>query len=367
MKQHDVILIGAGIAGTSAAAMLAEHHSLIVLEQEAHPGQHSTGRSAATWDPFYGPPVIQALTELSAPLLNAPCAEFSKHPFTSQRGQMVFTTIDSDARPAENTDQMIQLTKAEAREKVSLLKTDRIDSIWYADSLVNIDVDMLHQAFIRQAKRRGAEVACNSRVKKIVRSKGRWVVTTENDVFTAQIVVNASGAWADQIAAMAGLAPIGLQPKRRTAALVPYKAGSSMHTWPMLSNAIEDFYCMPFGPELMISPVDETQVEPHDAWPSDFDVAVGIERFQNAVEYDVPRINHSWAGLRTFSPDGAPVVGFDANASGFFWLAGQGGYGIQTSAAMAILVQGLINESFDQHPQQYIDIAKQLSPNRFED
>ncbi len=365
MPQREVIVIGAGIAGTSVAASLAKHYSVVVLEQESQPGYHATGRSAATWAPFYGPPVIQALTALSGPTLNTPPADFSDQQFTSPRGQMILGTTESDAAPEESTREMVQLSKAEAKAKVSLLKTELVESIWYTEGLVNIDVDLLHQAYIRQLKDNNASVACNSRVIAITRKGRNWVVSTGNETFSAPIIVNAAGAWADSIAALAGISPLGLQPKRRTAALVPYKI-PAMNSWPLLFNAVEDFYCIPFGGSLLISPADESPVEPHDAWPDDIDVAVGIDRFQKLIDYEITKIDHSWAGLRTFATDGAPVVGFDNNTEGFFWLAGQGGYGIQTSAAMATLASGLIKQEFESDQEQYQHIANELTPCRFD-
>ena len=281
MHNPDIIIVGAGIAGTSAAAMLAEHYSVVVLEMESQPGYHATGRSAATWAPFYGPPVIQALTALSGPTLNSPPPAFSDRPFTSPRGQMIVTTPESST-PEESTSDMQVLSKAQAKEKVELLKTVLIDTIWYTEGLVNIDVDLLHQAFIRQLKHNNGAIVCDCRVTAIARKDLRWHMTTSNGSFSAPIVINASGAWADHLATLAGIPTLGLKPKRRTAALVPYKVESMQH-WPLIFNAAEDFYCTPFGGSLMISPADETCVEAHDAWPDDTDIATGIDRFQRVI------------------------------------------------------------------------------------
>ncbi len=364
MNKPDIIVVGAGIAGTSAAALLAEHYSVLVLEMEAQPGHHSTGRSAATWAPYYGPPVIQTLTALSGPALNSPSPEFSNQPFTSPRGQMVFTTRDSANSPEESTSEMRLLSKSQARDKVGLLKTDMIDLIWYTDGLVNIDVDLLHQAFMRQLKNNHGTIVCNQRVNALNRQGRNWQVVTDGGTYSAPIVINAAGAWADTLATLAGIPEIGLQPKRRTAALVPYK-GDSMQHWPLIFNAAEDFYCIPFGGSLLISPADETPVDPHDAWPDDTDVATGIDRFQRVIDYDIEHVSHRWAGLRTFAPDGVPVVGYERSVDGFFWLAGQGGYGIQTSVAMATLTCGLIREAFDTDQEQYSGLSKALTPSRF--
>lgn len=365
MKQYDVIIIGAGIAGTSAAAALAEQQRVLVLEQESHPGYHSTGRSAATWAPFYGPPVIQHLTALSGPTLNNPAQSFSTEPFTSPRGQMVFTTKTHAADPAESVAGMTPLSKEQAKDIVDQLRTDVIDEVWYTEKLVNVDVDRLHQAFIRKFKSCSGHIHCNAAVTHLEYRNSVWHVSTGSDSFTAKVIVNAAGAWADSVAELAGGAPLNIQPKRRTAALVPFKENTNMHKWPLIFDASENFYCIPFGGSLLVSPADETPVDAHDAWPDDLDVARGIDRFQNVIDYDISSVEHSWAGLRSFATDGAPVVGFDQQLPGFFWLAGQGGYGIQTSPAMAELATGLIQESFNANSQDYQNIAGQLSPHRF--
>ena len=201
-------------------------------------------------------------------------------------------------------------------------------------------------------------------------SDNRWHITTPTTCYQTPIVINAAGAWADSIAALAGVTPVGLQPKRRSAALAPYAEGENMPDWPMIFGAGESFYCTPFGNGMMISPADETPVDPHDIWPEDIDIATGIDLFQQHIDYDFKSVIHQWAGLRTFAPDGNPVVGFDNNLPGFFWLAGQGGYGIQTSPALAALCRELIypdsgtSNGFFTEPE-ITDLRYKLSPARY--
>lgn len=376
-EKTDIIVIGAGIAGTSAAAALAESASVIVLEQEAQPGYHATGRSAATWAPFYGPQVIQRLTAHSKQTLCSPGPKLGGNSFTTPSGEMMLGRAQ-DAGELEEQKQlgMHAIPFKEAQQMVPLLRRDVIDSVLYTDAMLRIDVDALHQAYIKTLKAAGGSIACNAKVESLRNDGQGWSVATSDRHYEAPIVINAAGAWADEIAAMAGVGTIGIQPKRRSAALVPFAENANMENWPMIFGAGEVFYATPFGNGMMISPADETPVEPHDAWPDELDLATGIDHFQSMIDYDIRRITHSWAGLRTFAPDGSPVVGFDSKVPGFFWLAGQGGYGIQTSAAIATLCAKLINESRNnkteaeyfvnpQDHQELSSLASQLNPARF--
>jgi len=368
--QVDILVIGAGIAGTSAASALSENNSVVVVEREAHPGYHSTGRSAATWAPFYGPPVIQQLTALSYSLLSDPYVEFADTAFTSDKGElMVCSQSNQDEFDHHQALGMQRLSSPDALKLVPLLKLTETDRVLYTDKMLDIDVDRLHQAYIRYAKQHGCDLVCDAQVESIDRVEGLWHVVTSKGVWASPVVVNAAGAWADAIAELAKVVPVGIQPKRRTAALVPYLDEYHMADWPMIFAADESFYCTPFGNGLMISPADETDVEPHDVWPDEVDVASGIEEFERYVDYQVEQVVHKWAGLRSFANDGNPVVGFDKQAAGFFWLAGQGGYGIQTSPALAALSKCLIEGNqftssvFDSLSAEML--CEDLDPSRF--
>lgn len=371
-KEADIIVIGAGIAGTSAAAALVDSASIVVLDQEAQPGFHSTGRSAATWAPFYGPDVIQQLTAASKPTLSNPGKEMGGVSFTAPRGEMMLgRNGDEEEIDRHKAFGMHALTMDEALEYVPLLK-DAVSHILYTDNMLSIDVDALHQAYIKKIKSCRSNIDCDQRVTSLEYSSDKWMVKTATAQYSAPIIINAAGAWADQIASMAGVKTVGLQPKRRSAALAPYADNANMAAWPMIFGAGECFYCTPFGNGMMISPADETNVEPHDAWPEDLDIATGIDMFQQFIDYEVQTLSHQWAGLRTFAPDGNPVVGFDSDVPGFFWLAGQGGYGIQTSPAMGALCSALISsERGIDNPDVLLSendvqvLTRALSPGRF--
>ncbi len=370
--ETDIIVIGAGIAGTSAAAELATNANVIVLEREAHPGYHSTGRSAATWAPFYGPDVIQKLTALSKTTLCNPPIEMGGTAFTGPRGEMMLGRTGDEEEIDQHIEYGMQaLSKSDALQYVPLIN-ESVTHFLYTDNMLSIDVDALHQSYIKKTKSLGSSIECNQEVVSVEYSTNKWIVATATTQYSAPIVVNAAGAWADQIAALAGAETIGLQPKRRSAALTPYAEHSNMADWPMIFGAGEVFYCTPFGNGMMISPADETIVEPHDAWPDDLDIATGIDIFQQFINYEVQTLNHQWAGLRTFAPDGNPVVGFDSELPGFFWLAGQGGYGIQTSPAIGALCAELIltkhsvaNTSVLLNESHRKDLTNALSPVRF--
>lgn len=368
----DIIVIGAGIAGTSAAAALAGSAHVLVLDQEAQPGYHSTGRSAATWAPFYGPDVIQQLTAASKPTLSNPATDMGGNPFTGPRGEMMLgRTGDEEEIDRHKAFGMQSIKRDEALEYVPLLK-ESVTHVLYTDNMLSIDVDALHQAYIKKLKSGKGGIKCDQQVTSLEYSENKWTVNTTTAQFHAPIVINAAGAWADQVATLAGVKTVGLQPKRRSAALIPYAENTDMAGWPMIFGAGETFYCTPFGNGMMISPADETIVEPHDAWPEDLDIATGIELFQQFINHEVQTLNHQWAGLRTFAPDGNPVVGFDAELPGFFWLAGQGGYGIQTSPALGALCSSLIcshRKTKDSYAllnkNEIQNLSNALSPGRF--
>ncbi len=370
--QTDIVIIGAGIAGASAAAALSDYANVIVLEQEAQPGYHSTGRSAATWAPYYGPDVIQQLTALSKPTLTNPPQSLGSSSFTGARGEMMLARKGDEAEIEKHKESGLQpLPIKEALQLVPLLREDTITNILYTDNLLSIDVDALHQAYIKKLKSNGGEIQCDNEVTSLHRNNDSWQVHTSNAIYSAPIVIKAAGAWAGKVGRIAGAIPIEFQPKRRSAALVPYAKNSNMADWPMILGAGETFYCTPFGNGMMISPADETAIEPCDVWPEDLDIATGIDLFQQCIDYDIQSVTHQWAGLRTFATDGKPVVGFDSSINGFFWLAGQGGYGIQTSPAISELCLAIIfPESRDKmhasmSGKTIQSLDESLSPGRF--
>ncbi|MGE0210883.1 MAG: NAD(P)/FAD-dependent oxidoreductase [Parvibaculaceae bacterium] len=341
VQSADVIVIGGGIAGASAASELASDRKVVLLEMEDRPGYHTTGRSAAMFVPTYGPPLIMAITRASADFFHNTPEGFADTPILSPRGELMLVQ-PGEEEEAEKARAMglkdISMEKGKAL--IQLLRTDRLVALLLDEAAQSIDVDVLHQGFLRRFRQRGGTLTCDAEVTRLGRSNGTWRAETKQGAFEAPVVVNASGAWADIVAGRAGVRPCGLTPKRRSAALLSMPVDISR--WPLTFGAGETFYFKPMGGKLMLSPADVTPVEPHDAWADDMLLAEAIERFQNVIDHEVTHIDHTWGGLRTFSPDGELVVGFDPEAQGFFWLAGQGGYGIQTSPAASRLAGALI-------------------------
>lgn len=360
-REFDIIVIGAGIAGASAAAHLAGTARVAILEMEDRPGYHTTGRSAAAYEPNYGPAPILALTRASR-------AHFDAGGYLTPRETIFFMPATQEAafeRLMAAQRGMEEITVAEARARFPLLREGYARRAVLDRGTADIDVDLLHQSYLRRFRQNGGELHCSHPVTALER-KGAWEVRAGNETFRAQIIVNAAGAWGDRVAAMAGRRPIGLQPKRRSAALVPGPGGTGVMQWPMVGDVGETWYCKPQSGKLLISPADATPVDPHDAYADDMTLAEGIARFEEAVDHRITRVEHSWGGLRSFAPDGCPVAGYDAAADGFFWLIGQGGYGIQSAPALSQLAAALVRG--EAPPASILDEGlspESLSPLRF--
>ncbi len=341
----DIIVIGAGIAGASVAAHLTRDLKVVILEMEERPGYHSTGRSAATYEPNYGPPSIRALTRASRGFFETPPQGFAPAPLVSPRNS-IFLVPD---RQRERAEQMLnsgldfsEISFAEARRQFPPLKESYARHALIDATTADIDVDLLHQGFLRMVKARGGEIICRAPAEAIASENGAWQVITPQGAFSAPILINAAGAWGDVVARLAGVQPMGLAPKRRSMAVVPAPAGIDVMEWSFAGDAGETWYAKPSGGRLLVSPADAEPVEPHDAYADDMTLAEGIARFEEAVEIEVTRLEGSWGGLRSFVPDGNPVCGFDHVVRGFFWLIGQGGYGIQTAPALGELAAALV-------------------------
>jgi len=343
----DVVVVGAGIAGASLAALLAESLRVVLLEQEEQPGYHSTGRSAAMYIVNYGPPDVRALSLAGRDFFFGPPDGFAEHPLVSPRGVLMLAHPGQEqaleAQVAGSVG-MTAISPETARELIPLLRPEAVAAAGYEADAQDIDVAALHQGYLRLFRARGGRVALRAPLQAAERRGGTWHIETPAGAFEAPLLVNAAGAWADRVAVTAGLAPLGIQPKRRTALIVegaPGEPGSAR--WPLAADVGESWYCRPeAGRKLLVSPADATPSEPCDARPEELDVAIAVDRFQQAIDLPVRRIEHSWAGLRSFSPDGSLVIGFDPEAEGFFWLAGQGGYGIQTAPGAAALAAALV-------------------------
>ena len=343
----DFIVVGAGMAGASIAANLAAVGRVAVLEAEQHAGYHSTGRSAAFFTENYGNATIRALTRASRQFLFEPPPNFASVPLCVPREGLYFARADQlDELEAMRADADVRaatrpLTAAEVRARVPLFRDGYVAGGLAEHGSADLDVDAIHQGFLRQARAAGAALHFDCPVRALQRQGGLWVATTPQGEFNAPVVVNAAGAWCDELAALAGIAPCGLQPMRRTAVLIPVPRGLRADDWPLTVDISEQFYFKPDAGLLLLSPADESPCPACDVQPEELDVAIAIDRFEQATGVEVRAIKRSWAGLRVFAPDRTPVVGFDPVAEGFFWLAGQGGYGIQTAPALGRLAAAL--------------------------
>jgi D-arginine dehydrogenase len=338
-QDFDVIVIGAGIAGAAVAANLAPHARVCVLEREDQPGYHTTGRSAAMFMESYGPTQVRALTRASRSHLAA--SVNGEPPLISPRGALYVARAEqADALRALHDQlrsegaQAQLLDTAAARMRVPVLREEAAALALLDDDACDIDVDRLHQRFLREARRHGAQLLLNAGAQALAFADGRWRVSTPMQSFSAPVLVNAAGAWADEVAALAGVATLGLEPRRRSAFTFAPPAGVDVRGWPCVAGIDEDFYFKPEAGVLLGSPANADPVAPHDVVAEEFDIALGIHRIEQATTLTIRRPLRTWAGLRSFVPDGALVGGFDAAAVGFFWCCGQGGYGIQASPAM---------------------------------
>jgi len=348
MEKHDVdvTVIGAGIAGATAAAALAADRRVALLEMEESAGYHATGRSAALWILNYGPPDVRALTGLSRLFFESPPPGFADVPLMSRRAVVFLAPASQHAALAAMLAEgqgLRPIAIADLCRRVPALRPDYAVAAAIEEDAFDIDVAALHQGFLNQLRARGGALALRHRAGRIVRRLGVWEVeTSAGTVFHAPVVVNAAGAWGDTVAAIAGVAPIGLTPCRRTAAIIDPAPHDVAH-WPLLNDVAHSWYLRPEArTRLMVSPADETPMDAHDVQAEELDVAIGIDRMQQALDIPVRRVERRWAGLRTFTPDRSLALGWDRDAEGFFWNVGQGGYGIQTSPAAGMLVADLI-------------------------
>lgn len=338
-----VLVIGGGIAGAGLAYALAARATVTVLERETHCGYHATGRSAASFTETYGSPVIRRLAMASRAFLALPPPGFTASPLLIPRGTLTVARSDQlDALDAMLDDARRLVPGVHRLDGDAVLRRVPILRPGYAAAAMNepdamdLDVHGLHLGFLQGARRAGCQVVTGAEVAGLDRAAGGWRVRTRaGQAFQADILVNAAGAWADEVAAMAGVAPLGLQPKRRTALTIELPPGVPGQGWPLVDDVDGDFYFKPDAGALFVSPADATDSPPTDAQPDELDIAIAVDRLQRATTLQVQRVRRAWAGLRTFADDGNPVVGRDDAMDDFVWLAGQGGYGIKTSPALS--------------------------------
>jgi D-arginine dehydrogenase len=346
-RTFDFIVIGGGMAGASAAAHLARRGAVALLERETQPGYHSTGRSAALFSTIYGNAPVRALTRASQAFLFESPSWFTPTPLVSPRSTLFFATQEQAAMLAsfrEDADVAAHtqvLDAAQAAALVPAFKPGFLGGAVLEPGSADIDVAALHQGYLRQARAHGAAVLLDCAIAGLQRAGGRWVLRTNQGTLSAPVVVNAAGAWGDEVARLAGARPVGLRPLRRTAVLVDPPRQLACSAWPAAIAIDESFYFKPDAGRLLLSPADEEPSPPCDAQPEDLEVAIAVDRFETAVGARVDKVFHRWAGLRVFSADRTPVVGFDPVAEGFFWLVGQGGYGIQSAEGLGRLTAAM--------------------------
>lgn len=374
MSAFDIVIIGAGIAGASAAFAIGNRARVLLVERESQPGYHSTGRSAAVYAETYGNAAIRALTTGSRAFFMAPPDGFADHPILTARGALHVGPAEAAPRLERLAAELRRLVASvrtvdasEIRALCPALRPDVAAAGLYEPEAMDIDVHALHRGFLRGAQAAGATLVCDADVTMLDRRDGLWQVTTTAGRFAAPIVINAAGAWADTIAARAGIAPVPVRPKRRTALTFDPPAGLEVAAWPMVIDSDEQWYFKPDAGRLLASPADETDIEACDVQPDEMDLAIAIDRIETATTLAIRRPAAKWAGLRSFTPDRTIVCGFDSAAEGFCWLAGQGGYGIQTSPAMGRVAAALaLGDGFPADLQALGVDAARLSPDRFD-
>jgi len=371
-----VVIIGGGIAGAAAAWHLVERCDVVLVEQEDRFGLHSTGRSAATLSSTSGLPVVCALAEASRSFLESPPPGFCDHPLLGPRGLL---WIGRDTADATKLDAMAGLVDsgvaptarridaAECRRILPSLLDDAVaeGGFWEPDAK-SIDVALLLQSFLGGARRKGLEIYTSHQMVRALRMRhrsGMWRVDIDGFELDADYVVNAAGAWADTVAERAGVSPIGLQPYRRTAFISP--TSTSVDAWPLVMDIGNRFYFEPEAGGLLVSPSEETPTEPCDAQADEIDIALGLERVNEALASPLRSVRHAWAGLRTFASDRVPVVGRDTANDSFIWLAGQGGAGIKIAPVLGAMVADMVTGVDDDPLTTFGESRSALDPRRF--
>lgn len=351
----DIIVIGGGIAGISAAARLSKHAKVTVLEAESALGYHASGRSAALFEENYGCASVKALNRASATY---------HQPYLTPRGFLLVGRKGEDEvfQHDLNNLKTNEISVGEARQHVPILN-DKITRAAYHDGAQDIDTDRMIQDFAKILRANGGQIVTNSKVDKITFGNKRWAVSSGETTYTAETLVNAAGAWADQVATLANIPQIGITPLRRSMAQIPAPKGHDITKWPIFFGVGEAWYAKPDAGKLLISPADETLVEPHDAYADDMTLAEGIDRFQQHVTHEVTRVETTWAGLRSFAPDRTLVLGRDPSNPNFIWCAGQGGYGFQTAPAASQLIADITCGQTIELEEATIAA---LSPDRFQ-
>jgi D-arginine dehydrogenase len=339
-RTADFIVIGAGIGGASTAYWLAARASVIVLERETQPGYHSTGRSAATYMESYGPAQVRALTRASLDFFNNPPDGFCESPLLSPRGALFIAGPGQESELAEHeasaravSPRVERLDAKQAAAFLPVLREEQLTGAVLEKDVADIDVDALLQGFLRGTRAAGSSTVYGVNINSLTRKDGVWEVVTDQGTYRAPVIVNAAGAWADTVGALAGATPLGLVPKRRSAFMFAPPEGMATAHWPFFMDVLQSFYIKPDAGMLMGSPCNADPVEAHDVQAEELDIAIAIDNIERLTTLRIRRPTHVWAGLRTFAADGEFVGGYDPRMPGLFWAAGQGGYGIQSAPA----------------------------------
>jgi len=361
---YDFAIAGCGIAGASVAYELSFLGArVLVLETEAYPAFHTTGRSAAFYMEAYGNDIVRKITQASRAFFDKPPLGFTEVPLLKECGALYLARNSQQEKLNSLYQELNQriagcklVDQNFIKQKLPLIKTNIIESGFWEPLSMEIDVASLLAGYIKLAKKNGAEFVFNQAIKKLARKTNGWLI---NETHQAKVLINAAGAWADELAQLAGVLPLGLIPKKRTVCVAKPSKAIDVKSWPLTLDIEEQFYFKPFSNSLLITPADETPSFPHDVQADELDVAKGIYRVQQVMNIEFSQVQKQWAGLRTFSLDKSPVVGFDKNIENFFWLAGQGGYGIQMAPALAKIAANLAN-----HKAVDFDLST-ISPHRF--
>jgi D-arginine dehydrogenase len=344
----DIVVIGAGMAGASVACALAAERRVLLLEAEARPGYHATGRSAALFDEAYGNLPIRQLTVASREFLESPPSGFAEVPLLGPRGVLFIARDDQTqslerfARSVAGLTALQPLDAGAIHDLVPVIRPGYAAAGMLDRGSMDLDVDAIHGGYLRWFRRQGGVLRCDAALGQAEWTGGLWHGTSGGISWTANLLINAAGAWADEVAVRLGARPQGLVPKRRTAIILDAPSGYDIAHWPAVIDVDEEFYFKPDAGRILASPADETPSPPTDAAPEEIDVATAAWRVEQCSTIPVAAIRHRWAGLRTFMPDRSPVIGFDPDLPQFFWLAGQGGYGIQTAPAIARLAASMV-------------------------
>jgi D-arginine dehydrogenase len=375
--RYQTAIIGAGMAGAAAGYALARSrgkaNGIVLLERESQPGYHSTGRSAALYEPTLGTAMVRAFNTASASFLRSPPSGFADRPLFSRRGEL---TIADDSQRAALNDilsldglgghSIREISAAEALAKLPILRPDLVGFACYEPDVMDMDVNAIHQGFLRGFTAHGGTLVSNAGIARIEKTGLIWRLTAGGEKIEADAIVNAAGAWADEIAALAGAPKLGLQPKRRTAAILPAPEGYDIHGWPAFGVAGEHGYFKPEAGKLLVSPGDATPVEPQDVQPEELDVAILVDWYETKTNQTVRRVERRWAGLRTFAPDNSPVLGEDPELPGFWWLAGQGGYGIMMAESLGRSLASLMHQGELPDDLRALGVSPaNVSPRRF--